>query len=134
PARRAAGRSGRCCACTSRGRGWRSRCGCFSIAWRICCGFWRGWVEEDPGGAPGAAAGAGGVLEVPDFGEAAEEGVDAFAQGAAAFAMDHADREDAVLQALGEVFREQFADLGGAEGVKVELVGDRLPMEFVVHG
>ena len=82
-------------------------------------------MESDPGGAPGAGGGVcrPGVAG-DDVGEGVEEFVDAGAEGARALAVNDADAEDVVLAALEEVLREKGADVGGAEGVEVELRGD----------
>lgn len=48
----------------------------------------------------------------------------AFAQGTGAFAMHHTNLMDAVGLALGEVGGQEIADLGGAEGVQIQLIGD----------
>lgn len=46
------------------------------------------------------------------------------AEGAAAFAVDDSNAEDAELAAFVEVFGQQAADLIGAEGVQIELGAD----------
>src|SRR5689334_955092 len=76
--------------------------------------------EPDPGGAPAAGLFAGGPLPGGDFREVFEEVMNALTQGPGAFPVNDADGQDAALDALGEIIRQQLADLGGTEGVKVE--------------
>jgi hypothetical protein len=47
--------------------------------------------------------------------------VNSFAQRAGAFPMDDPNAANSFTEALGEVFRQQIADLRGAESVEIEL-------------
>ena len=47
-----------------------------------------------------------------------------FPQGAGAFAVDDAHFVDAARPALGEISREEFADIRGPEGVQIQLARD----------
>ena len=58
-------------------------------------------------------------------GRPTQQRVDRGAQRAGAFPVDEANFPMIVCRALGEVGGNQFAKIGGAEGVQVELTGDR---------
>ena len=52
--------------------------------------------------------------------------MDAFAEGAGAFAVDDSDFEDAFFSAFVEVLGEKGADLVRSKGVEIELGADRV--------
>jgi hypothetical protein len=73
-------------------------------------------------------------VELLDLRQAAEQGMDTLPEAACPFSMDHPHSADPGTQALGEVLRQQFPDLGGPESVKIQLVGDGMRVRFLVHG
>lgn len=59
--------------------------------------------------------------------------MNAFTEGAGAFSVDDSNAGDPFVQALGEVFRQEFTDLRRAEGVEVEFRLDGDAMRLFVH-
>jgi len=88
-----------------------------------------GRLEGDEGGSPGA----GGFIaeaEGDDVRGAAEAGMDEFAEGAGAFAVDDADFAPALGAAFFEEGVHDLAGFGWAESVEVERAFERLRVGF----
>ena len=66
--------------------------------------------------------------------EAGEEGVDATAEGAGAFAVNHPDCQDALAAAFFKPCGEQVREIAGTVGVEVEVAGDLDPDGAIVFG
>jgi hypothetical protein len=75
-----------------------------------------GWFEGDEGGTPGAG-GFVAEAEGDDVRGATEAGVDEFAEGAGAFAVDDADFAPGAGAGFFEEGIEDLAGVGGAKGV-----------------
>lgn len=73
-------------------------------------------------------------MKLAHFGEAPEQGMDAFAQGAGALAVDHPDFEDALFEAFFEPGGQEFPEVLRAKSVEVEFPGDGDSVGFGVHG
>jgi hypothetical protein len=99
-------------------------------------GFRSGGVgaEPDPGGTPAAALLSGGPLPGGHFGKLVEKLVNALAQGPDAFSVHDAHGKNAMFNALGEIVRQQIGDLGGQEGVQIQLIRDGKRNRLVVAG
>ena len=72
-------------------------------------------------------------MEFLNLGEASQQGMHAFPQGTGALAVDHPYAPDSFPEALGEVLRQQFTDLRGAERVQVQFRGDRDAVGVFFH-
>ena len=81
------------------------------------------WYERDPCGTPAPGCGIC-QFKIDHFGNLAQEAVDGFAKSASALAMDDADAQELAAPALGEIFRQEGGEIGGAKGVQVEFVRD----------
>ena len=60
------------------------------------------------------------------FRQSREQPMHAGSEGAAAFAMNDADAQDAALAAFGEVFGQQAAEFIWTKGVQIEFRTDRV--------